>query len=123
METVYKLLPYVILLIVVSLFVTFLLISILPTENRCKRYIIKHQNEIETLTGKIPSCTMKYYTDITVRQWGDGDSSYNVIFWGNRESWIWSFKLDKHFTIDIPYNRSKGKNVELDVKLMEIILK
>jgi hypothetical protein len=99
------------------------------SEKECKNYIIEHKDELRTdnwsdnewINFKLDSCDNIYYTDVTVRI--KKDSSYNVIFWGDRDSWRWRFKLDKFFTIDIPYNRYKDKNIELDIKLYDIINK
>lgn len=100
------------------------------TEKECKNYIIEHKDEIkrsdrgdtdEWTNFKIDSCDNSYYTDITLRI--SSDSSYYVIFWGDRDSWKWRFKSDKWFTVDIPYNRYKGKNTELDEKILNILYK
>jgi len=114
-----------ILLIFITVFCIFTFVSHIPimSENRCKRYILVHKDRIET--GKYNGLTIsktnfKYYTDITVRLLGT-DSTYQIIFWGNRDSWKWRFKLDKHFVINIPYARYKNKYNVMDGQILELI--
>ena len=59
-----------------------------------------------------------YYTDATIRVMPD--SAYTIIFWGNRKSIMWDIRKDYSFTVEIPYNRSKGKDVSKDIKIFEI---
>ena len=108
------------------------IISLIHTsENECKKYIIEHQGEIKndssnewwdssrTKYFKITSCDWKYFTDITIKK--IDDSCYSVVFWGNRDSWWWDIKSDTYFTVDITYNKYKGKNVDKDIKIIEIL--
>jgi len=69
----------------------------------------------------IPSTDYKYYKDITLRLLDKSDSTYQIIFWGDRESILWDFKLDKDVRVTIPYNRYKDKDVALDVQVFELI--
>jgi len=59
-----------------------------------------------------------YYTDMTIKL--KSDSSYLVIFWGNRKSIMWNIRKDYFFSVDIPYNRSVGKDVSKDIKILEM---
>jgi len=59
-----------------------------------------------------------YYTDMTIKL--KSDSSYFVIFWGNRESKMWNIRKDYFFTVDIPYNRSIGNDVSKDIEILNI---
>jgi len=89
-----------------------------------KNFIITHERNIVTeKTGDNKLYVIKfnrgYYTDMTIRM--NSDSSYTIVKWGDRDSWMWGFKLDYHFDVDIPYDRSKGKDVSMDVELINII--
>lgn len=129
MKILKKILVVIILLIIMPmvLFIPpYIAIHPFMTDNKCKEYIIEHESEIRiydwdttNVYRKIDSCEYDYYTDITIVK--TDDSSYNVIFWGDRDSWKWDFKKDKYFTIDIPYKRHNGEDVELDIKLIEIL--
>jgi hypothetical protein len=91
------------------------------TENHYKKYIIEHKTELKK-KGQfyyIDSIKESYFTDITIRK--DADSSLFIVFWGNRDSWQWKFRLDNDFSIDIPYKRYKGKNVKYDLQLLEAV--
>ena len=97
-------------------------------DNSYKDYILDHADQItkdESDDGakyyRIDITESSYYTDITIRQLDD--SSYTAVFWGDRESFLWDFRLDHDFTIDVPYNRYKNKNVERDVKILEALNK
>jgi hypothetical protein len=93
------------------------------TDNKCKKVIIENKKSIrydaENNVFKIDSTTFNYYTDISIKL--NGDSCYYIVFWGDRDSWLWDFKLDKNFSIDIPYNRYKGKNIDKDVEIINIL--
>jgi hypothetical protein len=112
----------------------FLAISTSPymTDNRCKKYIItnkdkliKEHNDLATVELAILKPNIKfyhYYTDITLRLlYSESDSTYQIIFWGDRNSWKWDFKRDKLVLVDIRYNRYKGKNVDLDLQIFNIL--
>ena len=104
---------------------TFLIAIASPflTDKKIKKYVLAHKDQIkkEKYGLVIPSTDYKYYKDITLRLIKGTDSTYQIVFWGDRESILWSFKLDKDITVDIPYNRYKGKNVELDEKVFKLI--
>jgi len=88
-----------------------------------KKYVLAHKEMIKKHETHlvIPTTDYKYYKDITLRILDPVDSTYQIVFWGDRESKLWRFKLDKHITVTIPYNRYKEKNVKLDVKVFELI--
>lgn len=93
---------------------------------RYKNYVIEHADKIKKSENtknvyEIDSCDYKYYTNISIRMMGD--SSYILVFWGNRDSWLWNWKLDKDISVDIPHNIYKGKNVEKDIRLINAIKK
>lgn len=115
---------------ILMLFVFIFISKSVITEYNCKHYIIKHRNEIirdsETMgledgekRYEIKKYSGFYYTDITIRKRGASyGNSYYVIFWGNRKSWLWNFKLDKSFSVNIPYDESKGKDVTQDLAIL-----
>jgi hypothetical protein len=88
-----------------------------------KKYVLAHKDMIKKEGNilKISSTDFKYYTDITLRLLDSNDSTYQIVFWGDRNSKLWDFKLDKSITVTIPYNRYKNKNVNLDVQVFELI--
>ena len=104
-------------------------------ENNCKNYLISHKSEIQKDSSyyggyEIKKVTDSYYTDVTIRMYEGNymyehidsqDSSFTVIFWGDRDSWMWRWRLDKSFSVDIPYDRYKGKDVSKDVELYKIL--
>ena len=110
-------------LIIFSL--TFLLVIAFPfmTENAHKRFILANQDKIihKDKVLVIPITPYKYYKNITLRIVDPVDSSYQIVLWGDRESILWRFKLDKQIHVTIPYDRYKHKNVELDKMIFELI--
>lgn len=78
-------------------------------ESTCKEYIIEHSDEItfsdyqfpyrDADNYKIDTCTLKYWDGITISDYGD---SANILFWGDRDSWMWRFRLDKSFWVYHP---------------------
>jgi hypothetical protein len=106
----------------VMMFVIMISLSSEISTKRCKKYIIKHASYIvkDKHGYSIDTCIgLPYYTDISICMYSD--SSYNVVFWGNRESFLWDFRLDKSFTVDIPYEKYKKHNVELDKQILFIL--
>jgi len=116
-----------------------ILLANTPTNSYCKNYIIEHQDEIKLVDNswnndstiqhfKIPTVEGYYWGDITIRYYND--NHYNVIFWSDRQKmedkeflwrFLWNFKLDKDFDVDVKYREHKGKNVELDVEILKIL--
>lgn len=129
METIFDFkLKHWLTIIAIAMFfnMIFYIISHYPilTENQCKQYLIDNQKDIiknDSNSFNLDSTKLNYYTDVSISI--SNDSSYRVIFWGDRDSWKWRFKSDKYFTIDISYNRSKNINVDNDVKLYNILMK
>jgi hypothetical protein len=105
---------------------TFLIAIASPflTDKGMKKYVLTHKEMIKKENNNllvIPHTDFKYYKDVTLRLIDGTDSTYQIVFWGDRESILWRFKLDKLVRVTIPYNRYKGKNVELDEKVYEMI--
>lgn len=93
-----------------------------PSEKSAKEYIMEHRSDITKTNAacfKLDTVYNSYYTDATIQI--RFDSTYHVIFWGNRNSWLWRFKKDLNFTIDIPYQRFKGNDVSQDVIIYSIL--
>jgi hypothetical protein len=111
------------LLMLVSFSFLMLMAHPFLTEYRWKEYVIKHKADFhKTEHGlKTDSTAYSYYTDVTLKLLEGSDSTYQLIFWGNRDSKLWDFKLDKLIIVDIPYNRSKGKDVTVDNEIIEFI--
>jgi hypothetical protein len=111
----------IILLVLIALGVIKLILTAEPSDIHCKRFVINHKDEIikEGSFYKIMHSDRKYYKDVTIRRFGtDG---YSVIFWGDRDNWLWRFRLDKYFNADVPYRQSKHKDVLLDKEILEIL--
>jgi len=94
------------------------------SNDKYKDYIIEHSEEIyesdkANKLYKIDTCEYNYYTDVTIKLLDD--STYMVVFWGDRNSYLWDWKLDKVFTVDISYNNYKGIDVDKDRKIMKLI--
>lgn len=89
-----------------------------------KDYIIQHTEKLQSTeydtmsSDSVLKIDIKnnYYTEVTLSI--TSDSSYTVIYWGDRESWMWSIRKDFYFSVDIPYNRYKKKNVSKDIDIL-----
>jgi hypothetical protein len=57
-----------------------------------------------------------YYTELTLSF--HSDSSYTITAWGKRDSFMWPILGDKQIHSSVPYDRYKGKSVDLDIKLI-----
>ena len=97
-------------------------------EDKYKDYIIEHQDEIvkgDPENGdplgwyKIPSCEYEYITDITIRK--TSDSVYDIVFWGDRDSWKWKYFKDIDFEINIPKDFSTNESIEKDLEIFNIL--
>lgn len=87
--------------------------------NRFKNYVIDHRDDIYQTDEnhfRIDSCNLRYYDYITIGTYDD--SSYYMLFWGNRNSWQYGFKKDKYFEVDVRYERSKGNHVNKDIQVL-----
>jgi hypothetical protein len=125
MKTLHALvMPIVAFVFMISSF-SFLIAVASPflTDKAIKKYVLSHKDQIKKEENLlvIPTTDFKYYKDITLRILDPVDSTYQIVFWGDRESVLWRFKLDKMVRVTTPYNRYKDKNVELDVKVFELI--
>jgi len=106
------------------IFLFLMLIFVGCGNRKYKEYIIEHSSELRK-NNDIPNiynldtCELSYYTDVTVSL--IDDSSYSVVFWGDRDSWLWNWKLDKHFVVDDPYNNHKKINTTQDNEILKII--
>ena len=125
MKNLVSLISPILAFIVMIFSVTFVLAIAYPfmTDNAFKKYVLAHKNEIvkEERLLVIPSTEFRYYKDITLRLLEGADSTYQIVLWGNRESILWRFKLDKQIKVNIPYERYHNKNVELNEKIFELI--
>ena len=116
-------------LVFIALLVIFAIVVKSPfmTEKRCKDYVLDNRDKLvkEEKGLAIIGTDFHYYTDVTLRLLSyapyNTDSTYQIIFWGDRNSWKWRFKLDKSIIVDIPYNRYKGKDVTLDLKILHLL--
>jgi predicted oxidoreductase (fatty acid repression mutant protein) len=80
-------------------------------DNVCKMEKVSETSfVIENLDG--------YYTEKSISF--QSDSSFTIICWGDRNSFLWNIRKDKKITVSIPYDRYKGKNVDIDVKLVGV---
>jgi hypothetical protein len=115
-----KLSSIIIVIFGISLFITSIFLFHRPSNKTCKKYILKHASEIEKNKNYfiIPNYNGIYYNEITIRL---NDSGYDVVYWGDRESFLWTFKLDKNFSVDVPYNKYKKHNTELDEKIISLL--
>lgn len=90
------------------------------TEYDCKDYIIEHREKIKLVDDQYElKYEDFYYTDVTIII--KPDSSYRIIYWGDRNSIFWNLKGDKSFFIDFPYNKYKKNNVSADIAIIAIL--
>lgn len=92
------------------------------SETYYKKIIIEHQHEIIKDRNNyftIENVDLGYYDHVTIRK--NSDSTLFIVFWGDRNSWLWRFKLDNYFSIDIPYKRYKNKDVDVDIQIVNIL--
>jgi len=117
----------IILVFLVFLFSLLITINIdinFSKKHRFKNFIIENKDKIKYIEiGDYSHYSIDslsgYYNVVSIHL--TSDSTYKIIFWGDRNSWLWDYKLDYYFTEDIPYNRSKRKNVEKDVEIINIL--
>jgi hypothetical protein len=125
MKTLHALVMPIFAFVLMICSLTFLIAIASPflTDKAIKKYVLAHKEMIKKEDNLlvIPSTDFKYYKDITLRILDPVDSTYQIVFWGDRESILWRFKLDKMVRATIPYNRYKDKNVDLDVQVFELI--
>ncbi len=93
----------------VILFLSFLMIkSPFMGDSSAKQYVIDNYFKFENVSNDNfqPSKNLKtkdlfYYTDVTLRI--ISDSTYQIICWGDRNSILWYFKLDKQIVVTMNY--------------------
>ena len=85
-----------------------------------KKFFIDNMNELERVSDDsfVIENLDGYYSEKSIIF--HSDSSYTIICWGDRSSFWWDIKKDKIITSSIPYDRYKGKNVDLDVRLVDV---
>ena len=66
------------------------------------------QNNIDNVGFEINNLESYYYEDATIRL--IDNNTYQVIYWGNRESWLWDFKKDYYFTVNLNTEQSIESN-------------
>ena len=103
---------------------TILCIFNINTHNKSKNFIIRNKDKIKHVENcdfsyYVIDSLQGYYTDITIKL--EDDSKYTVIFWGDRESWLWNYKLDYYFTEDLIYNKYNNKDISKDVEIINIL--
>jgi hypothetical protein len=113
----------IILTILLVLSFSVILYNYYSDNRKYKDYIIENIDCVykTDINGKYYKMDLhnKYYTDISIEIYPD--SSYRVIYWGDRDSWMWDYRTDHYFHVDIPYKRYKNKDVDKDVKLYRLI--
>lgn len=77
-------------------------------DSSAKQYVIDNYFKFENVSNDNfqPSKNLKtkdlfYYTDVTLRI--ISDSTYQIICWGDRNSILWYFKLDKQIVVTMNY--------------------
>ncbi len=125
MKTLSALISSILAFVVMICSLSFLIAIASPfiSDKGMKKYVLAHKDMIKKEGNilKISSTDFKYYKDVYLRLLDGVDSTYQIVFWGDRNSKLWDFKLDKSITVTIPYNRYKNKNVNLDVQVFELI--
>lgn len=89
------------------------------TEKSQKEFLIDNVDKLKKVSDNsfVIENLDGYYTEKSISF--QSDSSFTIICWGNRNSFWWDIRKDKRITVSIPYDRYKGKNVDIDVKLVE----
>jgi hypothetical protein len=90
------------------------------SETSQKEFLIDNVDKMEKVseTSFVIENLDGYYTEKSISF--QSDSSFTVICWGDRNSFWWNIRKDKKITVSIPYDRYKGKNVDIDVKLVGV---
>ena len=115
--------PYILIFLIIM--IVYAILRSEPSNTYCKKFVITHRNEWISDPGKnkgfywINHTDKKYYIDVTIKRL-DNDA-YTIVFWGDRRSLLWRFRLDKHFTVDASYRESKNQDVTLDRQIIQII--
>lgn len=91
------------------------------TEDNSKDFILNNLHKIYKIDDnlyKIDNIN-HYYKDLTIKI--NSENDYYIIFWGDRESILWNFKKDFHFSTDIKYNKYKGINTDKDIQIINYL--
>lgn len=85
-----------------------------------KDYIINNQEKIYKYDDKtyFIDFSSGYYRDLSISV---SDSSFYVIVWGLRDSYLWTLKKDYQFECSIPYSRFKGYDVSKEIEILKIL--
>jgi predicted oxidoreductase (fatty acid repression mutant protein) len=95
-------------------------LSSCQSETSQKEFLIDNVYKMEKVseTSFVIENLDGYYTEKSISF--QSDSSFTIICWGDRNSFLWNIRKDKKITVSIPYDRYKGKNVDIDVKLVGV---
>jgi hypothetical protein len=90
------------------------------SETSQKEFLINNVDKMEKVSENsfVIENLDGYYTEKSISF--QSDSSFTIICWGDRSSFLWNIRKDKKITVSIPYDRHKGKNVDIDVKLVGV---
>jgi hypothetical protein len=95
----------------ILLFIIILMIkSPFLSDKAVKDYVINNYYKFENVpqdqfkpSKSLTTKNLSYYTDITLRI--ITDSTYQIICWGDRNSILWYFKLDKQIIVTMNYDK------------------
>ena len=118
-------------LINVFLFLFFVFLFLLVTisddrwrsKKQFKKYIIENSSKLkkEKSTWILPYDKGIYFTELTIKK-NDDNKGYYLVTWGDRNKpLLWYIFLDYSMYVDIPYLEHKGKNIELDKQILELL--
>jgi predicted oxidoreductase (fatty acid repression mutant protein) len=95
-------------------------LSSCQSETSQKEFLIDNVYKMEKVseTSFVIENLDGYYTEKSISF--QSDSSFTIICWGDRNSFLWNIRKDKKITVSIPYDRYEGKNVDIDVKLVGV---
>ena len=104
--------------------ISMILLTSCLTDVACKRYIIDNKDKIKKdfkynnyyVLGNI---SINYYNKIYIKKLSD--SSYNVIFWNDKNFQRLNYNISKHFAANILYNRLNNKDIKLDIEIIKIL--
>jgi hypothetical protein len=105
---------------IVAYFILAIVFSSCQSEKYQKEFLIDNVNKIEKVSENsfVIENLDGYYTEKSISF--QSDSFYTIICWGDRNSFWWNIRKDKKIDVSIPYDRYKGKNVNIDVKLISV---
>lgn len=96
-----------------------ILFSSCQPENYQKEFLIDNVDKMKKISDSsfVIENLDGYYTEKSISF--QSDSSFTIICWGDRNSFWWNMRKDKHIEVSIPYNRYKSKNIETDIRLLD----